>query len=145
MSNVDDVLISIRPNYAEAILSGEKTVELRRRIPAINPGTHLWIYATRPLGAIVGSATVDDIIEGTPAQIWEDYMDRIGVGQCAYKKYFAGTDQALGLLLSDITRLRRIGIEQLREMREGFHPPQVLARLSPQETSSLRKLAFALS
>ena len=145
MRTIDDALISIRPNYAEAILSGKKTIELRRRIPAINLGTRLWIYATRPLGAIVGSAIVNKIIEGTPADIWEIYMDQIAVGRCEYDKYFTGTDRALGLVLSDITRRHPIGIERLREVQDGFHPPQVLARLSRQETNSLSKLAFALT
>ena len=143
MDSVDNALISIRPRYAEAILTGEKTVELRRRIPAIDLGTRLWIYATRPLGAIVGSAIVDKIIEGTPVEIWEMCMGRIAVGRCEYDEYFAGTDSALGIVLTDVTRRRPIGIEQLREIQQGFHPPRVLARLSRQETNSLSSLAIA--
>ena len=143
MGNVDNALISIRPRYAEAILTGEKTVELRRRIPAIDLGTRLWIYATRPLGAIVGSAIVDKIIEGTPVEIWDICMDRISIDRCEYDEYFAGADSALGIVLTDVTRRRPIGIEKLREIQKGFHPPRVLARLSRQETSSLSSLAIS--
>ena len=145
MGSFEDALISIRPNYAEAILTGEKTVELRRRIPAINLGTRLWIYATRPVGAIVGSAVVDKIIEGTPAEVWKECINRIALDRREYDKYFFGTDRALGLSLSDITRRHPIGIDQLREIQKGFHPPQVLTRLSSQETIFLSKLAIALT
>src|SRR4051794_32919901 len=44
-----DAIISIHPSYADAILAGEKTIELRRRIPNISQGARLWIYATRPI------------------------------------------------------------------------------------------------
>lgn len=144
MRNVNDALISIRPNYAEAILSGDKTVELRRRIPAIELGTRLWIYATHPVRAVVGSAIVDEVIEGSPSQIWEHYMDRIAVERSDYDEYFSGKDRAFGIVLSHIIKRNRIGIDQLREIRKGFHPPRVLVRLSLRETNSLSKLAVAL-
>ena len=70
-------------------------------------------------------------------------MDRIAVGRCEYDEYFAGTDSALGIVLTNVTRRRPIGIEQLREIQQGFHPPRVLARLSRQETNSLSSLAIA--
>lgn len=142
MDSTEDALISIRPNFAKAILSGKKTVEIRRRIPALKVGTRLWIYATRPLGAIVGTAIVSKIIEDTPIEIWKTCMDQIALGQCEYDEYFAGTDRALGIVLSEITRWHPIGIEQLRKIRNGFHPPRVLLRLSRQETNSLTKLAI---
>ena len=145
MTSDDNALISIRPHYAEAILSGTKTVEVRRRIPAISIGTCLWIYATQPCSAVVGSAIVDQVIEGTPAEIWEVCMDRVAVDRCSYDAYFSGTDRALGLVLSNVTRRQPIKIEQLKQMRERFHPPRVLARLSHQETSQLAKMAFVLS
>ena len=144
MRSVNDVLISIRPHYAEAILSGDKTVELRRRIPAIDLGTRLWIYATQPVRAVVGSAVVDEVIEGSPAHIWERYMDRVAIDRCEYDEYFSGKDRAFGIVLSHIIKRNQIGIDQLRQIRKGFHPPRVLVRLSRQETKSLSKLAVAL-
>lgn len=144
MCRVNDALISIRPTHAEAILAGEKTVELRRRIPTIDLGTRLWIYATQPVRAVVGSAVVDEVIEGSPAQIWERYMDKIAVDRCEYDEYFSGKDRAVGIVLSQIVKRNRIGIEQLREIRKGFHPPRVLVRLSRRESNSLSKLAVVL-
>jgi predicted transcriptional regulator len=56
--DASDALISIRPGYANAILDGTKTIELRRRVPELVSGTRLWIYATRPTAAVVGVAPI---------------------------------------------------------------------------------------
>ena len=134
MGTVESALISIRPNYARAILAGIKTVELRRRIPVLQRGTRLWIYATRPLGAVVGTAIVQEIVEATPAHIWNTLKSRTALNRCEFDEYFSGTSCASALLLSDVLKTRRIGIEEMRKMLEGFHPPQVLMRLSPEQT-----------
>ena len=54
MVTADGVLMSIRPQYAEAILSGEKTVELRRRRPSFSAGTTVLIYSSAPLQTRAG-------------------------------------------------------------------------------------------
>ena len=58
MPDATDAIISIHPDYADAIFAGKKTIELRRRIPEVPSGTRLWIYATRPTGAIIGFVTI---------------------------------------------------------------------------------------
>jgi predicted transcriptional regulator len=52
MSNMD-AIFSIRPQYVEAIFRGDKTVELRTRIPS-KPVNKIWIYCTSPVKKIVG-------------------------------------------------------------------------------------------
>jgi predicted transcriptional regulator len=136
----NDAIISIRPNYAEAILSGSKTIELRRRIPIIEVGTRLWIYATRPIGAVIGSAVIDGIVRDTPEALWNKFADSAGIGRADFDAYFEGAREAIGLLLVKAQRGRHIDIEQLRLMRSGFHPPQVIVRLTKSEADSLREL-----
>ena len=135
-----EAIISIRPHFAEAILSERKTVELRRRIPPIEVGTRLWIYATRPAGSIVGVATVDTIVRGTLEAVWEAYSDRIAINRSDFDRYFAGAREAIGIQLSQVQRIAPIGIEKLRVWKEGFHPPQVLARITAPEANRLRQL-----
>lgn len=135
-----DAIISIRPEYAEAILRGEKAVELRRRVPAISSGTRLWIYATLPVGAVVGNAVVRQIDRGSPSRIWRQWREHTGVKHARYKEYFAGTDEAVALVLSKVKRVAPISIDELRRRWNGFHPPQVMTRLSDAETKSLISL-----
>ena len=141
MGIVDSALISIKPIYADAILSGAKTIELRRRIPALSMGTVLWIYATRPRGAVVGTAMVSAIIKGTPEEIWAACSDHAAIDRCTFDAYFDGSTSAFGIVLTKIVKHEPIGFEKLKEIRGNFHPPQVLMRLTKQETLSLHKEA----
>ena len=137
MSDVEAALISIKPAYAEAILSGRKSVELRRRIPSVTPGLRLFIYSTLPVGAVVGAVTLERVARGTPTAIWEEFGPLTGVNRADYDDYFAGVSEALGLLLRAPRRVPRSDMRALRSLREGFHPPQVMVRLSAEEALAL--------
>ena len=143
MSRTSNAIISIKPHYAEAILAHRKTVELRRRIPETPRGTRLWIYATKPVAAIIGTAAVAEISRGAPSDIWDAYGSDAHITPQAFQAYFEGTDQAIAMVLEDIRRLPNIGIDQLRRLLNGFHPPQVLARISENQATSLEQWASA--
>jgi predicted transcriptional regulator len=141
VADTADAIISIHRGYANAILAGVKTVELRRRIPNISPGARLWIYATRPIAAIVGFATIEAVDKASPEKIWERHRGRSGVDHAAFQAYFEGAPQAVAILLSAVRQIAPIGIDQLRRIRDEFHPPQVMTRLTSREASALRALA----
>lgn len=143
MKRPSDAIISIRPFYAEAILANRKTVELRRRIPLTPRGTRLWIYATKPIAAIVGTAIVSEVSRGAPADIWSAYGRDAHISVEAFDAYFEGTGEAIAIMLHDIRRIPDIGIEQVREILGAFHPPQVLTRISDDDASSLERWAEA--
>jgi predicted transcriptional regulator len=136
-----DAIISIRPTYVEAILAGEKTIELRRRIPEVSPGTRLWIYATRPTSAVVGVATIRYVAKAHPTTIWKKHRNGAGVDQASFKAYFNGAEVAVAILLSAVRRVGPITIDQLQTIRDSFHPPQVLIRLTASEARALQNLA----
>lgn len=142
MANFNEAIISIRPNFADAILSGSKTVELRRRIPAIEVGTRLWIYATRPVAAVLGSVRVELIIRGSPEEVWKKGGKESGLDRPTFDAYFDGSNEAVGLVLADAHRGTPISIEELRTIRLGFHPPQVIAKLSDVEANSIGRLSL---
>ena len=141
MPDSADAIISIHPTYADAILAGKKTIELRRRIPELSSGTRLWIYATLPTGAVVGFVTIQDIARAHPTTIWKKHRNGTGVDYASFRAYFNGAKEAVAILLSAGRRVGPITIDQLREIRERFHPPQVLTRLTASEAQALRNLA----
>ena len=61
------VLISIRPKWCEKIISGEKTIEVRKTRPKLNPPFMCYIYCTegRP----------DLNIPISPERLMQDYLD----------------------------------------------------------------------
>jgi len=143
MTPKSNAIISIHPRHANAILDGAKTIELRRRIPALSIGTRLWIYATRPVGAVIGMATVERIVRGDPQEIWLEFGDQAGIDRIDFDAYFDGAEEAVGLLLVDVRRnAEHVEIEQLRCLRNGFHPPQVMMAISSHEAQALHRMAF---
>lgn len=142
MTPDSDAIISIHPRYANAILDGAKTVELRRRIPTVSIGTRLWIYATRPVGAVIGMATVERIVRGQPEDIWSEFGDQAGIDRVNFDAYFDGAEEAIVLILANARRSAEyVEIEQLRLLREGFHPPQVMMAITSHEAQQLHRLA----
>lgn len=141
MAKFSEAIISIRPPFAEAILAGDKTVELRRRIPPVEVGARLWIYATRPVASIVGVAIIDTIFRGTPDVVWETYSDRTAINRNEFDRYFDGAQEAIGIRLSKVQRIQPINIGQLRVWRKGFHPPQVLCSITALEAQRLLQLS----
>jgi predicted transcriptional regulator len=118
------MLLSVRPRYAESILAGTKRAEIRRQRPSVRPGTPLIIYATKPLGAVIGTANIDRVCEGTPADLWDQYHQQMGVTHEEFGRYLGEIPTAYLLLLRDARRL--VSPLTLDEMRESadFQPPR---------------------
>ena len=134
------LLLSIRPEYSEAIFNGTKCVEFRRRVPRqAGPGTAIAIYASSPTCALVGLAMVVEFIEATPMALWREYKSVAGISYDAYRSYFSGTKRAVGIVLTEVRRLSQsLDLDTLRKQWPGFHPPQQFAYLCPERQASLR-------
>jgi predicted transcriptional regulator len=118
------MLLSVRPHYAESILAGTKRAEIRRQRPGIRPGTPVIIYATKPLGAVIGTANIDQVREGTPAELWDQYQQEVAVSQEEFDQYLSGTSTAYLLLLSGASRLNTpLTLDDMRETAH-FQPPR---------------------
>ena len=118
------LLLSVRPRFAESILAGAKSAEIRKQRPAVHPGTLVIIYATRPVGAIVGTARIAGISQGSPDEMWELHHARTGVTRPEFDEYLSGAKTAYLLLLNKIQRLEPLlTLEQIRA-ETAFQPPQ---------------------
>lgn len=128
-----DVVFSIKPQYSEKILSGEKTVELRRRFPMDVPsGTKALIYSTSPTRAVTGIVEIDDVVKGSPSLIWKNFSDEACINKNDFDAYFAGVESGFVIKLANAHPLRRkIELSELRE-RFNFEPPQSYLYATPQ-------------
>ena len=61
------VMLSIRPKWCEKIISGEKTIEVRKTRPKLNPPFKCYIYCT--------SGRPDLNIPISPERLMQDYLD----------------------------------------------------------------------
>lgn len=99
-------LISIHPEYAEAILSGEKRVEFRKK-PIAQDVTHVVLYATRPVSAVVGVFTVDGQQIGSPDSLWDRFSDVAGIDRTRFEDYFSSHTTGAGICVGDVYRACR--------------------------------------
>lgn len=62
-------ILSIKPEYAYKIFSGEKTYELRKKIFKQDV-THIIVYASAPVSKVIGEFEVGSLIEASPFTLW---------------------------------------------------------------------------
>lgn len=135
MASVDNILISLEPGYAEAILSGVKTYELRRRPFRVQAGTRLWLYAKKPVGAVVGYATISRIHAYSPAYTWRKFRREAGILRKDFLAYFGDRSHAYAIEVRDPVLLKvPLSLEQLRLTYPSFHPPQFFKRFESEDS-----------
>lgn len=66
-----NVLLSIKPKWADAILSGEKTWEYRKVAPTRGPPLRLVLYASAPVKKAVGVAWSYTVLERPIPELME--------------------------------------------------------------------------
>jgi predicted transcriptional regulator/DNA-binding XRE family transcriptional regulator len=141
-----DVVFSIKPEYSRKIVSGEKTIELRRRFPmSVPPGTTALIYETSPTRALSGIAEIGEIHKETPSEIWNSFGNRACIDRKDFDSYFAGTQNAIAIELKHGRRLRRpLELSELRA-RFSFEPPQSFLYATPKMRDALLHERAAIS
>jgi predicted transcriptional regulator len=114
-------LLSIHPRHAEAILRGDKKVELRRAPVALET-THVLIYATSPVQAVVGWFQVGGVDEDSATGIWNLHGPVTGVTRREHRAYFAGATRAYAIRVELARRLDPpLSLEDIPGVRR---PPQ---------------------
>lgn len=142
MQPIQHVLISLDKRHATNILAGTKQVELRRRTMHVEPGSTIWFYVKKPVGAVVGFATVGTTFSAAPSTVWRKYGSVSGLSKSEFMSYFDGAVVASAMALSGSKKLKKpVTLDALREAMPGFHPPQFYCRL---KTDLLIKLHLSM-
>lgn len=118
------MVLSIHPRHIANILSGDKTVELRRTRPTAQPGQPVALYATAPTSAVVATCIITSITTDSPAIVKERALAASRIDEEEYDRYFAKSGQAVAISLSEVVALPNpITLTQLRKT-DRWHPPQ---------------------
>ena len=95
------MLLSIKPKYAKVILEGKKQYEFRKSRPKEGVDRIIF-YASAPQKEVVGEALIDEILEGTPKEIWEIAKTAAGITKKFYFSYYSGKDKAIAYKLKNV-------------------------------------------
>jgi len=127
-------LMAIHERYADAIMDGVKRVEFRKRRLADDIET-VWVYATAPVSKVIGRFSVEEIVQGTPQDIWERYGSVGVIERDAFFNYYDGATTAVAIIVGAAARLPDpITLDEI-DPRPAV--PQSFAYLSAQTSPAL--------
>lgn len=130
----EGIILSIKPQFVEAIFTGRKRFELRRRRPEIEPGTVVYVYCTAPQQAIVGRFTCPSVHMGGPGELWTRFGPFSCVSVEEFLTYFRGVKIGYALEIAQVRPWAEpVGLAALRRIAPRFWPPQFYRRISPAE------------
>ena len=126
------LLLSVKPQYAEKVLRGEKTIELRRVRPRrIGPGDTILLYATAPLTLFVGYCRVTEILVDSPIDLWPRVRGSAGVTRNEYFRYFQDARSATGIVIEQpVPFVESFSLDDSRRYVPDFMPPRSFCYVS---------------
>lgn len=135
-------MLSVRPRFADQIVSGTKRVEFRRTWAA-EPVSVLAIYSTAPVQRILGLAFVQEVIEASPSKLWH-YASELGGGLTKRElfDYFDGRETGFAVLVKRV-ELMRTPLDPV-ELCGDFRAPQSFRYLTSREVRNLAQRARRL-
>lgn len=124
------ILISIKPKYADRILDGRKTVELRKRSARIEPGTRVLIYSTAPCCAVVGEARISFREQLQCEELWQRHGKSAAITLSEFNDYYGDEEEGVAFGIEDVRRYPEpVSLNALRDADDGFRPPQSYMRM----------------
>jgi predicted transcriptional regulator len=136
------LFLSIHPRFVDKILTGEKTIELRRQRPRSVAGDWIAVYATTPQRQLRGIVQVKEVRVGSVRDMWRHVQDHAAVTKEEYESYFCDTDHAIGIVLDNPISLRTpVSLEELREAWPSFQPPQGFRYLDDAQVQFVRSFS----
>lgn len=116
------ILLSIKPEFANKIFSGNKKFEYRKNIFKRRDIKTVVVYVTKPVGKIIGEFYIDEVVKEIPESLWNLTYKDSGISKVFFDKYFEGRDYAFALKIKSAI-LYKIPIDPYSKCR-NFVPPQ---------------------
>lgn len=127
------LFISVKPEFVEKIFNGQKAIELRKSVPGVENGDMVIIYSSSPIMAIIGTATIKEIISTTPTKMWSEHSTKLGIDKKRYLEYYNGKQVAVGIVLKGKEKLENpISLKEFRKKFSRFQPPQTFRYIDQQ-------------
>jgi predicted transcriptional regulator len=115
------VLLSIKPEFADKIFSGEKCYEFRRVIFK-KPGVKtIVVYASSPVQKVIGEFEIANIICDNIPSLWRKTRTKSGISENYFYDYFG--DKELGFAIK-IKKVKRYDSPLCLKKDFGLIPPQ---------------------
>lgn len=97
-------LLSIKPEFVEKIMSGEKLFEYRKVIFKRPEVKYVVVYSTMPEGKIVGEFEIGRILERHPSVLWDETKKNSGINKQFFDAYFSERKKAYAIEIIDFKK-----------------------------------------
>lgn len=97
------ILISIKPEYVESIMNGEKRFEFRK-VACKRTVDKIVIYSTFPVMQVVGEAEVEEVSVDSPEVIWNKTKAKAGISKTFFDDYYKDKTKAIAYKLNNIVK-----------------------------------------
>ncbi|MCB2205037.1 ASCH domain-containing protein [bacterium] len=126
--NDHGLLIPIKQKWVSMILSGCKTVEMRRVMPRrAREGSLAFIYATSPIQAIVGAFRIERLLYGNLDEIWRQVGEESCLTEPEYYRYYCGKDKAVAIAIGPTwTFSNPLALEDMQNRYNLYAPQSII-------------------
>lgn len=121
MDTSTNVILSIKPKYAQAIISGAKKVEFRKKIFK-RPVDKVYIYSSSPIKKIIGYFTFSEIVEESPTDLWAKFQNVGSIEKADFFEYFKDSEKGFAIIITNVEKFKK-GIDPIAFF-ENFCAPQ---------------------
>ena len=132
------LVLSIKPQYACKIFSGEKLIELRKIRPSLQDGDKVFVYVSSPVMKMMGLFVVSDVISDSPYKLWKKVGSLSGISKNEFNNYYDGSKIGYGIKIKNVSLFRSpISLTNLKSLLPGFRPPQCYRYLDSNEFATI--------
>ncbi len=117
-----NVLLSVKPKYAEKIVEGKKKYEFRKAIFKKQDIEKVYIYSSSPVSKIVAAFEIEKILKDSPKKIWALCQKYAGISEKDFFNYFENSKMAFAIEIGFVDSYKK-HIDPF-EIIENFKPPQ---------------------
>lgn len=91
------VLLSIKPEFANKIFAGIKKFEFRKSIFKKPNISTIVVYASSPVGKVIGEFEIGNIICDDIPQLWKKTEEYAGIDEQYFNEYFSEKDKGYAI------------------------------------------------
>ncbi|MDY2888439.1 MAG: ASCH domain-containing protein [Candidatus Caccosoma sp.] len=100
---MNEIILSIKPEYANKIFDGTKKYEFRKRI-AKKEISKIIVYSSSPVHLIVGEVKVIGVLSLKPSLLWKLTKNESGISKTKFIKYFKKCKIAYAYMLGEVKK-----------------------------------------
>ncbi len=119
------VLLSIKPEHADKIFAGDKWFEFRKAVHKDASVTTVVVYATKPVGKVIGEFSISDVHRDAPRRLWRKTKRGAGISQGFFDEYFSGREVGFAIEVAE-ARLYDEPLDLVHFVPNGYAPQSFL-------------------